>query len=135
MISISNLPVDKTNFSDLPALSDAARFCLQKAQGSQSLKKDNFSKCDFHAKTHVQSEALKLCGFLGVFSAMFDVCLQMKVPGPSNDTYFLFLATCYTHLLHATYAHIVDNKARGVQVQYTASVYRKRKHRICRICL
>ena len=73
MISVSNLPVDKTNFSDLPALSDAARFCLQKAQGSQSLKKDNFSKCDFHAKTHVQSEALKLCDFLGVFSAIF-VC-------------------------------------------------------------
>ena len=72
MISVSNLPVDKTNFSDLPALSDAASACKRHKVLNQ-IEKDNFSKCDFHAKTHVQSEALKLCDFLGVFSAIF-VC-------------------------------------------------------------
>jgi hypothetical protein len=34
------------------------------------LKKDIFSKCAFHAQTHVQSEALKLCDFLAGLSSI-----------------------------------------------------------------
>ena len=58
MISVSNLPVDKTNFSDLPALSDAASACKRHKVASQSLRKTIFQNAMSMQKTHVQSEAL-----------------------------------------------------------------------------